>query len=129
MYWRKDDNMPKIKDAKNLDYERKNTISMRIDPYLLSHFTEKAGKKPGSRTKEMERSMRVGEQFHETIHEVEMLFAKNPDLAAEYADPNGTHWSADGSRMTVVDAMTIGYILDAVKTRIENDAGDRAKPV
>ena len=118
--------MPKIKDAKNLDYERKNTISMRIDPYLLGHFTEKAGKKPGTRTKEMERSMRIGEQFHETIHDVEVLLAKNPKLASEYAEPDSTHWAADGSRMTAADAITIGYIMDAVRERIEHDAGECA---
>ena len=103
--------MPKIKKTEKIDFSRKNPISLRIDPYLLSHFTEKADGAPGTRTKLMERSMRIAE-------EMEPIW----DTVTK-ADPNtfhdATHWTADGSRMNVEDARILYFIKTAVTEKLE----------
>lgn len=105
--------MPKIKKTCAIDFTRKNPISLRLDPYLLRHFTVKADGAPGTRTRLMERSMRLAEEMEPIC---KAISAADPVIAHEM-----THWAADGSRMSTSDAKMISYIKAAVAEKMAAD--------
>ena len=112
---------------RNYDKPNKQTLTMRISPELIRHFTGRAEKELGGRgrTKLMENSMREGEQYAELVKNVIEAFESDEKLYELYLPSHETGhapvWNCDGHRMSDMDAAALAYVKAAVHEKLSRD--------
>lgn len=114
--------MGRTRDNRLPDYERKNTVTVRMDPHLLAHFNKKAENAPGSRTRLMENAMRRGEFYDKITQAVATAFVNTPELYEKYApaEDRAEYWPSDGSRMNPMDAAIANLVSEVVAKQCED---------